>query len=214
MVDKPNSASMNTTEILLFLNKTLFADEPNKVSNNNQLLRLYTFLDSRAATELGSKIKQLPNIQRIQEKAETVINKFRAAKTEGAIKAFNMFVDEIQDPATRSAKYTKQFADLTKSFNDFVGELAKNMETMLPLSLGDTKIRPYLDELKKHDRFKELSSVTTTLEKDGSRLREEFDKLGNKAKITLDAVAPEISLAEKNKAAQKPAEGPTNPAND
>jgi hypothetical protein len=211
MVDQVKSQSMNTTDILLFLNKTLYAKDPSKVTNNNQLLRLYTFLDSRAATELGSKIKQLPNIQRIQEKAETVINKFRAAKSDGAITAFNMFVDDIQGPSTRSAKYTKQFGELNKSFNDFIGELGKAMREMLPQTLGDGKIRPLLEEMKKYDRFKELSSTATALETDGGRLREEFDKLGNRAKITLDAVAPEVVLADKNKASQKSAsEGPAN----
>jgi hypothetical protein len=211
MVDQVKSQSMSTAEILMFLNKTLFAKDPSKISNNNQLLRLYTFLDSRAATELGSKIKHLPNIQRIQEKAETVINKFRAAKSDGAIQAFNMFVNDIQEPSTKGAKYTKQFGELNKSFNDFIGELGKAMREMLPQTLGDGKIRPLLDELKKYDRFKELLSTATALETDGGRLRVEFDKLAQKAKITLDAVAPEVVLADKNKTAQKPAsEGPAN----
>ncbi|MES2219017.1 MAG: hypothetical protein V4501_11475 [Pseudomonadota bacterium] len=206
---------MNTTQILLSLNKKLFSDEPDKISDNNQLLRLFTYLDTRAATDLGSKIQKLPNVFRDQERAETVINKFRAAKTEGAIKAFNLFVDEIQDPSNKSTKYSEQLAVLKKAFNDFVSDLRTEMETLLPKSLSDSQIKPYLGELKKHDQFTQLSSDTKTLEREGSILHEQFVKLTSKAEITLIAVAPDVAMTSKaTPGAQKPSEPPSTLANE
>ena len=202
--------SMNTLQIMLDLNKKLFADNPEMVTDNDRLLRAFTLMDCKAA-HLGTNIRKLPNVFSDQEKAETVINKFRVAKTPEAITAFNLFVDEIQEPSNRSAKYTEQLAVLQKGFRDYVSDIQESMKTLLPKSLADSRTGPYIAELKaKEMGFKPMVATMEALSRDGSRIKASFDKLTDKARINLASVAPDIAMADKR--AEKRGEQPDSPS--
>jgi hypothetical protein len=203
--------SMNTLQIMLDLNKKLFAANPEKLSDNDRLLRAFTLMDCKAA-HLGTNIRKLPNVFRDQEKAETVINKFRAAKTPEAITAFNLFVDEIQEPSNRSAKYTEQLTALQKAFRDYVKDIQHTMTDLLPKSMADSRTGPYIAELKaKETSFKPMVSTMEALSRDGSRIAASFDKLTDKARINLASVAPDVAMADKR--AERRGEQPDSPSN-
>jgi hypothetical protein len=211
------NAPMNTAQILLSLNKQQFAPIlaknklPQNLSDNNALLRRFTFLDSRAATELGNQIRQLPNCSRKLEKTESTISKFRAAKTPAAASAFNLLVEEIQGPTSRTAEYAQKLTSLKRGFIVFISELHSTMSTLLPQASSDSRITPYVEKLNAVSaKYTPLVRDAALLEKDGTRLADELGTLNKKSEIMLSAAAPEVVLAEKNKAAiaQRPAEQP------
>jgi cysteinyl-tRNA synthetase len=176
--DKP----LNPTNIRLALSNARFESD---LSFTNPLLRQYTAQTIRISNA-HEDIQKLPNLRKDQERAETVIRQYPALKSEEYIRIYNLFVDEIQGPSTKAAKFSEQFQELLKTLNNYTKGYAGLMATLI-IKVTDAieqgkPFGTYVAELKKEEPpLKPIVADTKMLGIEGERIQETFEKLTDKA---------------------------------